>query len=158
MVTYSWQLLRGRLPTRANLASRGVLVVDHEPLRGCRLSSTESEDHLFVKCPFACSIWYEIHKWFGFPIALPGDYLSLLQSFLLPYWGGGGCLLLVWHSVLWSMVDLEGEELIFEGSLVTVPEVVYSIKTLSWQWLLGKKRGFLLFYEWLIDPMDCIQR
>lgn len=56
------------------------------------------------------------------------------------------------------MVDLEGEELIFKGSLVTVLEVVYSIKTLSWQWLLGKKRGLLPFYKWLIDPMDCIHR
>jgi len=129
VVPYSWQLLGGRLPTIANLASRGVLVVDHEPLRGWRSSSTESEDHLFVKCPFAFSIWYEIHKWFGFSKALLGDHLSLLQSFLLPYWWDKGRKRFIVCLAFRFMVDLEGEELIFEGSLVTVPEVVYSIKT-----------------------------
>ncbi|MCI07871.1 ribonuclease H protein, partial [Trifolium medium] len=53
VVVFSWQTLLSRIPTRYNLAKRGVML-DDDHLR-CAVcgGGVESENHLFVLCPLA---------------------------------------------------------------------------------------------------------
>jgi hypothetical protein len=38
-------------------------------------------------------------------------------------------------------------------------EIFEKIKLVSWKWLLSKKvNSPCLFYEWCVDPFDCIVR
>jgi hypothetical protein len=52
----AWRLLRDRLPTKANLISRGILPVeDHHCVSGC--GAVESAQHVFLSCSTFGSLW-----------------------------------------------------------------------------------------------------
>jgi len=59
----AWRVLLDRIPTRANLIRRGVLV--NSPL--CALCNTleESSQHLFLECVFAQRVWSMCYRWIG---------------------------------------------------------------------------------------------
>ncbi|GAU35005.1 hypothetical protein TSUD_103280 [Trifolium subterraneum] len=82
---FSWQLLLHRLPTRSNLARRGVL--EHSSQEFCAWCSTEveSEAHLFMQCTVAVEVWGEIHSWLGITTAVPGSVSLSFQSFAVPF-------------------------------------------------------------------------
>ncbi|MCI39373.1 hypothetical protein A2U01_0060604, partial [Trifolium medium] len=65
VIVFSWQLVLGRLPTRANLAVRGVFGGDSDPSCVWCPGVREAEHHLFVTCAFASNIWYNFFNWFG---------------------------------------------------------------------------------------------
>lgn len=62
---FSWQLILRTLPTRGNLSRRGV--VFEELTLSCIwcLRILEVEDHLFCRCSFGRSVWYDIFRWVG---------------------------------------------------------------------------------------------
>jgi len=43
------------------------------------------------------------------------------------------------------------------AKVVPKDEVVEAIKHMSWQWFLARKKGPLcLFYDWFLNPLDCM--
>ncbi|MCI20935.1 putative ribonuclease H protein, partial [Trifolium medium] len=62
VVVFSWQALLSRIPTRANLARRGV--VSEGDLLVCAVcgGGVETENHLFLLCPLAWSIWVMVYR------------------------------------------------------------------------------------------------
>lgn len=74
-----WRIFHKRLPTDDNLRSRGCITVSTCDL--CGLSS-ETSDHLFLQCSFACSIW----SWVGnilhhsFDLASADTIFSILKN------------------------------------------------------------------------------
>jgi hypothetical protein len=53
---FAWRLLRDRLPTRVNLAARGILTPEaHMCVSSC--GGVESAQHLFLSCNFFGSLW-----------------------------------------------------------------------------------------------------
>ena len=62
---FSWRLLRDRLPTKTNLANRGVLDAE---ARQCVSSCSFLEDarHLFLSCTCFGSLWPLLRLWIGF--------------------------------------------------------------------------------------------
>ncbi|XP_039688276.1 uncharacterized protein [Medicago truncatula] len=60
----AWRLIRDRLPTRANLAARGILQLDTAwCVAGCGM--IETADHLFLSCPFFTVLWEQVRHWLG---------------------------------------------------------------------------------------------
>ncbi|GAU50095.1 hypothetical protein TSUD_28830 [Trifolium subterraneum] len=60
----AWRLLRDRLPTKANLISRGILPVgDSHCVSGC--GSVESAHHVFISCSMFGSLWSLVSSWVG---------------------------------------------------------------------------------------------
>ncbi|KAL5142373.1 Cleavage and polyadenylation specificity factor subunit 2 [Glycine soja] len=58
---FTWKLLRGRLPTRANLSRRGVNIQDTTcPLCG---DVQEEVGHLFFNCEKIVGLWWESMSW-----------------------------------------------------------------------------------------------
>ncbi|GAU32086.1 hypothetical protein TSUD_53540 [Trifolium subterraneum] len=58
----AWQLLRDRLPTKANLVSRGILSSEsHYCVSGCE--AVESAQHLFLSCSTFGSLWSFVGSW-----------------------------------------------------------------------------------------------
>ncbi|GAU19395.1 hypothetical protein TSUD_76390 [Trifolium subterraneum] len=63
----AWRLLRDRLPTRANLVSRGIISPEaHFCVSGC--GGIESAQHLFFTCGISGSLWSAVRLWIGFTL------------------------------------------------------------------------------------------
>ncbi|GAU47853.1 hypothetical protein TSUD_404300 [Trifolium subterraneum] len=61
---FAWRLLRDRLPTKANLTSRGILLVgDSHCVSGC--GAVESAHHVFISCSMFGSLWSLVSSWVG---------------------------------------------------------------------------------------------
>ncbi|CAJ2675952.1 unnamed protein product [Trifolium pratense] len=120
----------------------------------------ESENHLFSTCTTSWLVWSKVHRWFGLISVLPDSVSSLLNSFLNCYRKKNGFkgVLLVWHAVIWVIWRVRNER-IFSGKFVEPPEIFDRIQYTSWNWLLAKKISSpCLFYEWCVNPMNCIAR
>lgn len=62
---FAWHLLCDRLPTKSNLATRGVLSLES---RQCVFGCGQVEDAcpLFLRCPIVGMIWPILRSWIGF--------------------------------------------------------------------------------------------
>ncbi|GAU20861.1 hypothetical protein TSUD_120530 [Trifolium subterraneum] len=73
----AWRLLRDRLPTKANLVTRGILSPEaHFCVSGC--GAVESAQHLFLSCSTFGPLW---------PMVVPGGVALLCNSFGLLAFG-----------------------------------------------------------------------
>lgn len=62
---FAWRLLRDRLPTKANLAIRGVIPADDILcVSGC--GHVETAEHLFLSCFTFAQLWQQVRDWIGF--------------------------------------------------------------------------------------------
>jgi hypothetical protein len=62
---FGWRLLLNRLPTRAALNRRGILLNSHDLRCVFCLSHNEDNAHLFFYCPFSNGIWNVVFGWLG---------------------------------------------------------------------------------------------
>ncbi|GAU33382.1 hypothetical protein TSUD_365080 [Trifolium subterraneum] len=125
--------LLGRLATRDNLARRGIIPLGVGTRCPWCDGDIESENHLLVTCPLAWAVWSLVHKWFG-------------------------GVLLVWHAVVWALWRVMNDN-IFSEKVVGAEELFDKVQITSWKWLVAKKtKAPCLFYEWRVNPIDCIAR
>ncbi|GAU14645.1 hypothetical protein TSUD_97090 [Trifolium subterraneum] len=161
VIVFSWQALLGRLPTRANLAYRGILPNGVGSWCPWCEGIVESEDHLLVTCPLAWAVWSLVHRWFGVVSVVPVTLSSLCESFLKVYRKGKQGLkgiLLVWHAVVWVLWRARNDK-IFSAKEVDAEVLFDKIQITSWKWLVAKKiNAPCLLYEWCINLFDCINR
>jgi len=102
---FTWRLLWDCLPTKTNLATRGVL--DSEVclcVFGC--GHLEDTRHLFLSCRLFGSIWPLLRSWFGFDGV---DHYDISDHFAqFTYYTGGlksrrSFLQLVWLLTVWFL-------------------------------------------------------
>jgi hypothetical protein len=107
---FAWRLLRDRLPTKANLVTRGILsTAAHLCVSSC--GEAESAHHLFLSYDTFGSLWASVHSWIGIPRV---EYTSLRDHFV-QFTHSAGCsrarqsfLQLIWLAyVLIACVDRE---------------------------------------------------
>jgi hypothetical protein len=160
VIVFSWQLLFRRLPTKVNLAIRGVVGDGTESFCSLCPLGLEGEGHLFGSCAFAAVLWDKVFHWLGWGGGVPRDPLLIFRKFK-------GCrgigkrlkgLVAIWHAVVWGIWKVRND-LIFNLTTLIIDEVFYGITMLSWKWLCAKKKGVpCSFYEWTVCPLDCILR
>jgi hypothetical protein len=56
VIVFLWQALLSRIPTKLNLAARGVILVGGYAMYAFCGGGLKSKDHLFILCPFDRSI------------------------------------------------------------------------------------------------------
>jgi hypothetical protein len=161
VLVFSWQALLSSIPTRANLLTRGVVLEEDHPSCAVCGGGVETENHLFLLCPLAWSIWIEVYRWFGVVEVFPGNFGSLFEGFLSSLKCGKKSLKgirLVWHAVIWVLWRVRNDK-IFANKPIVLEEVLDRIKCVSWKWLLARKSNSpCLYYEWCVNPLDCIGR
>ncbi|GAU37496.1 hypothetical protein TSUD_275480 [Trifolium subterraneum] len=161
VIVFSWQALFGRLPTHGNLVRRRIIIDGEASFCVFCNGARESENHLFSSCATAWLVWSKVHRWFGLTSVLPNSISSLLESFLTCYRkkkNGFKGVLLVWHAVIWVLWRLRNER-IFSGTIVEPSEIFDRVQYVSWKWLLAiKVNSPCLFYEWCVNPSECIAR
>jgi hypothetical protein len=158
VIAFSWKLLRNRIPTRVNLAVRGVGVNGGNVSCVYCNGVAETENHLFLYCDFAASVWKGIFRWLGLVIIIPPN-ISLLFEVLMAsarskkLRNGYG---LIWHATVW-MLWISRNNKIFSNGESSPEEVCDAIKLISWRWGLSKhKIPICLYYEWCWDPGLCL--
>jgi len=61
---FAWWLIRDRLPTKANMAYRGVIPTDDMfCVFGC--GHVETAEHLFLSCSTFAPLWQHVRGWIG---------------------------------------------------------------------------------------------
>jgi hypothetical protein len=100
---FAWRLLRGRLPTKSNLAIRGIIPPEVQScVAGCGI--VESAKHLFISCSTFGSLWTSVRSWIEFSLV---DPQNLDDHFIRFTFSAGGLrarrsfLQLIWLLCVW---------------------------------------------------------
>ncbi|GAU37762.1 hypothetical protein TSUD_102790 [Trifolium subterraneum] len=154
----AWRLLRDRLPTKANLITRGCLSsVVHHCVSGC--GEVESAQHLFLSCNTFGSLWSLVSSWIGSSMVtaqiLPDHFVQFTCS------AGGSrarhsFMQLIWLACVW-VVWTERNHRLFRGSANSLLHMLDKIKTFSYRWLKVKSSTLALnCHSWWYSPMLCL--
>ncbi|CAJ2627924.1 unnamed protein product [Trifolium pratense] len=155
---FAWRLLRDRLPTRANLVTRGVLSPTVATcVLGC--GAAESAHHLFLSCSTAGSLWDLVRAWIGISLV---DSTSLRDHFVQFTASLGGSrarrsfLQLVWLACAW-VIWTERNHRLFKGSSDTPHTLLDKIKLFSFRWLKTTNITLALnHHSWWSSPLLCL--
>ncbi|GAU43110.1 hypothetical protein TSUD_373050 [Trifolium subterraneum] len=160
VIAFSWQLLYDRIPTRRNLEVRGLLGLDSPwECVGC-VGSVETTTHLFLHCPSALMVWYEVFRWIGVIIVTPPSMMILFEVLRGSARNKKTRLgfLMIWHATIWCIWRARNNSIFANGSF-SPKVIVEEIKVLSWKWCLSRtKISPCMFYEWTWDPGECLLR
>lgn len=153
---FSWKLVQRRLPTRLNLARKGVCLSGAGTTCPMCRGANETEQHLFFRCDFAVKIWNEGSRWWGLSTArttLPKSHL-LQHHGLVSRKATKKAWNVIWMAAVWS-IWTERNNAIFKGVEPSVQRVADLLKLRSWFWLQAKSNVFeSLLSEWLLDPVS----
>ncbi|KAK2377195.1 hypothetical protein QL285_077902 [Trifolium repens] len=135
---FVWRLLRDRLPSKANLVTRGILSTAAQLcVSGC--GDAKSAHHLFISCGTFGFLWALVCSWIGIPVV---DYTSLRDHFVQFTYSAGGSrarrsfLQLIWLVCVW-VVWTERNHMLFRGSASTTHQLLDKIKLFSFRWLMA---------------------
>lgn len=155
---FAWRLLQNRLPTKANLAARGVLQTEAALcVAGC--DQTETAEHLFILCSSCIALWQQVRHWIGFVGADINKVVDHLVQFT--YMTGVGkakCsfLQLIWLLCTWVLWN-ERNNRLFNNVITGVPRLLDKIKSLSLAGLMAKKAMFVCgTHRWWSSPLACL--
>jgi hypothetical protein len=83
---FAWRLLRDRLPTKTNLANRGIIPLEAQScVSGC--GDMESAQHLFISRNIFGSLWSPVRSWIGMSSVDPQNFPDHFLQFTFSYGG-----------------------------------------------------------------------
>jgi len=155
---FAWRLLRNRLPTKGNLAARGVL---SPKVTICALGCdhVETSEHLFLSCPTSVLLWQQVRHWIRCMGADPNNLSDHLMQFT--YLTGVGkskrsFMQLIWLLCTWVVWSARNNCL-FHNVVTDVSRLLDKVKLLSLGWLKAKKAMFVFGTQsWWSNPMTCL--
>jgi hypothetical protein len=155
---FAWWLLRDRLPTRANLAARGILQTE-AALCAAGCGQVETADHLFMSCSSFVSLWQLVRHWIGFAGADTNNVVDHFVQFIRMTGAGKAkrsFLQLIWLLVTWVLWN-ERNNRLFNNVITDVPKLLDKIKSLSLAWLMAEKAMFVYGTQrWWSSPLACL--
>ena len=154
----AWRSLRDRLPTKSNLALRGVLHAEAcLCVAGC--GSREDVSHLFLLCPCFGSLWPMVRHWIGFAGI---DHCDISSHFVQFIYSTGGLkarrsfLQLVWLLTVWVLWS-ERNNRLFNMKESSMPQLLDKVKYYSLWWLKANKAIFVFGDQlWWSSPLSCL--
>jgi len=155
---FAWRLIRDCLPTKTNLALRGVL--DTEACQ-CVLGCGQVEDarHLFLLCPCFGSLWPLVRSWIGFDGVHHDDIAAHFIQFT-NYTGGSksrrSFMQLIWLLTVWLLWN-ERNARLFKQKECSLVQLLDKVKYHSFWWLKAKKAIFAYGeHMWWSSPLSCL--
>jgi len=154
----AWRLLRDRLPTKDNLASRGIIPMEARLcVTGC--SFVEDVTHMFLTCPFFGALWSMVRAWLGVDEvdshAIPDHFMQFIQ-----YAGGltarRSFFHLIWLQCVWVLWN-ERNDRLFRGRNCSLPQQLDKVKSNSLRWLQASNVIFSFgTHTWWSNPFVCM--
>ncbi|PNY05892.1 ribonuclease H [Trifolium pratense] len=156
---FGWRLLLEKLPTRAALASRGILTNPHDLPRVFCFTEIEDCMHLFFNCKLMQQVWRSIYKWLGCAYYNYGEGWKHFNFFggIVKSKKGEKVKHLIWLVTTWCIWRLRNN-IIFRGALADCAQLVDQIKLISWVWFIGRSGRHCpyLYSDWCVNPLECI--
>jgi len=158
VMIFAWHLIRDRLPTRANLVSKGILQLDTALcVTGCGM--IETADHLFLSCLFFAVLWEQVRLWIG----CVGVDFNIISNHFVQFTCMSGFgkarrsfLRLIWLLTSWVVWN-ERNNRVFKNVVTEAPRLLDKIKLLSLAWLKAKNVTFVFGTQmWWSSPMACM--
>ena len=130
VITTTWRVLLGRIPTRKSLSRRGVTL----DTSLCALCQTKDEScqHLFLKCKVAQAVWLLCFKWIGILFVQHNDLMTHFENFYLSQ--ASSTQNLLWKGVLAAIVRYIWEHknsIIFKQGIVDAEEIFQTVQLKS---------------------------
>ncbi|KAK2433359.1 hypothetical protein QL285_018637 [Trifolium repens] len=155
---FAWRLQQDRLPTRANLATRGILPTASQLcVSGC--GEVESAHHLFLTCGTFGPLWALVHAWIDCPRV---EFVSLRDHFVQFTSSAGGSrarrsfLQLIWLACVW-VVWTERNHRLFRGTESSIHQLLDKIKLFSFRWLKATNVNLASnCHMWWSSPRLCL--
>ncbi|KAH1241592.1 putative ribonuclease H protein [Glycine max] len=151
---FTWRLLKGRLPTRANLIRGNVIIQDTV----CPLCGLEQEEvgHLFFNCKRIVGLWWESMTWVQAQGPLPTSpvdhFLQFCDGFGAHINHSSWC---GWWVALTSTIWQHRNLLIFHEKPFDTSKVMEDALFLAWSWLKAREKGFnTSFNQWSSNISD----
>jgi hypothetical protein len=157
---FGWRLLLQKLPMRAALNHRGVLINPHD--LPCVFCFQVSEDcsHLFFHCHFSMCIWENVFSWMGYHGISSLEGWNHFNSFgnTVKSKNSSRVSHLIWLATTWCLWK-HRNDVIFNGVVPNVPSLLDNIKAHSWNWFSGRsgRQSLLSFSDWCEHPIACFQ-
>jgi len=154
VTVFAWRLIRDRLPTKANLAMRGVITADDSVcVSGC--GHVETARHLFLLCTVFASLWQHVCEWIGF-VGVDSNNISDHLVQFMHMTGGGKAkrsfMQLIWLLCTWVVWN-ERNSRLFNNIVTHVPRLLDKVKLLSLGWLKAKNVMFVFGTQrWWSSP------
>ncbi|XP_068504327.1 uncharacterized protein [Phaseolus vulgaris] len=157
VLTTTWRVLIGRIPTRENLSRKGVIM--NTILCAMCESKEETCQHTFIECVAAQRVWSLCLRWIGIVSVQQNAILSHFESFYLPQLSSRQSLL--WKGVWATIVACIWEprnSIVFNQGVADVEEIFQKVQLKSWQWLKHRGPSFSYsFTDWMLNPLICIR-
>ncbi|XP_039685111.1 uncharacterized protein [Medicago truncatula] len=154
----AWRLLRNRLPTKINLAVRGIMVQDaHLCVSGCGM--VETVQHLFVSCPIFRNLWQYVRAWIGVSGVDPFDVVDhfVQFSYLLGHAAKKRSFMqLLWLACVWVLWT-ERNNRQFNNTENTIYQLFVQVQNHSFWWLKAANVVHELgVHNWFACPLPCL--
>ncbi|XP_058755974.1 uncharacterized protein LOC131629195 [Vicia villosa] len=156
ILIFGWRLIWNRLPTKVELAKRGILVNPSEIRCPFCLNFEEDLNHLFFECSFTNRWWSNFLYWLHLIDDSAVDSIVGRLCWMEKHCDKVGGVGLKWFLglVFCWIVWIGRNEAIFNGMDVKSFDGLSRMKALSWEW-------FSVFFkcfcnrsreEWFLDP------
>jgi len=153
----AWRALLDRLPTKANLMTRGVMI-NSQPCVMCG-GGIESAQHLFLDCTVAQRVWNRFLRWMGIAFVQHRELMYHFEQFHFPIFNHNQNLL--WKGMWVAVVRCIWEQrnnIIFNQGVADDDEILHLAQTKAWLWLKHRLRCFnYSLAEWYMNPIHCIK-
>jgi len=156
VITTTWRVLLGRIPTRKGLTRRGVML----DTILCALCQTKDEScqHLFLECKVAQFVWSLCFKCIGILFVQHNDLMNHFESFYLSQTSSTQNLLWkgVWAATMMCIWEHKNS-IVFKQGVVDAEEIFQTAQLKSWLWLKHRVHTFnYSFVDWVLNPLICI--
>lgn len=156
VLIFAWRLLRDRLPTRFNLANRGIITTAVQLcVVGC--GHVEDSTYLFLSCPTFSTIFPLVRAWIGFDGV---DSQVLSDHFLqfINYTGGlkerRSFLHMIWLLSVWTIWN-KRNRMMFKNKECSIIQLLDKIKSQSLWWQKACKANFAFETQsWWSSPIQ----
>ena len=153
-----WRLLRNRLPTKDNLAQRGVLA-STDMACSAGFDTTETVTHLFLHCTISSDLWSKVQNWLRISLVLSGDMRQHFVQFTkmagMPR-SSHYFFALIWFATIWMMWKDQNSR-VFQNTTSNSFTLIEKIQQQSFLWLKSKHLPLAFSYhDWCNHPLLCM--
>ncbi|XP_024961356.1 uncharacterized protein LOC112501856 [Cynara cardunculus var. scolymus] len=154
----AWRLLHKRLPTKINLAKRGVVCLSSLcPLCDC---VEEDEEHLFIGCSISRQLLKDLCKWWKVDIGQVNSIDNLLDR-SAEVAGNFSCkkaFIGVMYGFFWIIWNLRNRKTFSVPSQTTATFFAGQLQAYSFFWFKNRVPKVVMatsWIEWCNSPMSC---
>ncbi|XP_071740162.1 uncharacterized protein [Rutidosis leptorrhynchoides] len=150
---FLWRLLNDRIPTRVNLAFKGI-DINCITCLNCGIGG-DARDHIFLHCSMAVSLWRRVRTWVGLVWPDNIDSTDELFTWIDSAFGSriySDRFLCVTAATLWWIWRLRND-IVHDLREVKKSDLFDSIRLVAFSWLKSRGKDAPDWKSWLCNPM-----